>query len=109
MLFFFDPVYFLPYFLSFLQNISNFIFIGAVILLIHQYRIGERIVWQVFLIIKLALDLIGNNYDFQTIKAYFHMDARLGWVALLFFVAIYIPGYIILFQEAFSKKTTHDR
>ena len=103
MLFFYDSFAFIPYFLNFLQVLSNFILLLAVFLFIRHQKLGDKIVWETFFFFKLLIDILGNNYDLNPIVGYFHMEVRFGWFALLAYLAVYIPGYIALGLYAFDK------
>ena len=103
-LFFYDPFFFIPYFFNFLQVLSNFIFLIAVFLFVNRQKLGEKLVWEAFFFFKLTIDVLGSSYDFNPILGYFHMDARIGCLALLAYLALYLPGYVALGLYAFDKE-----
>ena len=94
----------MPYYLNLIHVLTNFVLLFVTLLFVHIVIFAGKNFWQAFLYAKITIDILGQNYDANHITAAFKTDLALGWLTLLFYAAIYIPGYIALGLYAFSEE-----
>ena len=69
----------------------------------HKKRFTPRI-WQILFFCKLAGDLLGNYYQFLTLKSFYFTDRTLAFQILAGDILTVLPSYIACFQYAFQQE-----
>ena len=82
-----------------------FISVAAIIGYTYNTNIGSKILWKIFIPIKLCLDLSGNSFALINLKSLYYVAPQLTLLVIISAVFTYLPSYIGCFIYAFDKKT----
>ena len=91
------------YFFNFISVLLNVLTIFPLYLYTFNINFIDPRFWACFLILRLAFDVMGHNYDLNVIKSLYYENHILGIKTLIATVVLSIPSYMALFEYAFRK------
>jgi hypothetical protein len=99
----FNIYFFGTYFINLTVIVLNALSIVPLLLYTFHIRFLSQTFWRWFFVIRLALDLLGHNYEINLFKSLAHDNLWLGIRFILSNVMLAIPSYIALFDYAFGQ------
>ena len=99
----FDINFFGIYFSNLIAVVLNTLGLLPLYLYVYQINFLNKSFWRWFLVLRLAFDVTGHNYEMNFIKALSHDNALLSMKAILTYVMLNLPSYMALYVYAFSN------
>lgn len=96
-----------PLFIVYLSNILgallSLLSLWPLYLFIFHKRRFHPALWQILFLLKILGDLLGNYYQFLTLKSFYFTDRTLAFQIFAGNILTALPSYIACFQYAFRQ------
>ena len=102
-LYYFDNIFYFPFFLSLCQAIFTIIhFIPLMLYLDKKYMFSAR-PWKYLFFLRIIFDISGHSFEANNLQAYYYSDPLLAAVVFIQYVSFYIPSYLGCYKYAFKR------
>jgi len=103
-LYYFHPLFFIPYFLTLAQILFNILHCLPLALYIYRIPLSQPQVWKCLFMLRVIFDLTGHPYEMNTLVSIYHADPPICLLTLLLAVFPSIPSYWACWRYAFRRE-----
>jgi len=103
-LYYFNPIHFINYFINFIQTILSAIHFIPMILYIIKVPSFNKTFWKALFILRIIFDIFGHSYEKIQIISLYQENPNYFYVAALSSFLIHLPSYFACFHYAFNKE-----
>lgn len=100
----FNPAFFIPYYLGFLQIVVNIFHCLPLGLYTWRIRLFKPRFWKCLFVLKVILDLTGHSYEMNTLISMYYASPQACALTVSFALIPHIPFYWACYAYAFRQK-----
>lgn len=104
-----DPEFLFVYYARVIYIILNAIHCLPLFLYIHRIRFLSAGTWKFLFLSRCLFDIVGQNFEINTIYAYSHTNMKLLFLLVIGTVFPQIPSYVACYRYAFWREKMIER